>query len=180
MGRKLNIGGVEPTDGWENFNIQEGESVDHVGDAADLSRFEDATFEAVYSSHTLEHWSYRDVPAVLQEWHRVLQPGGMLYVSVPDMAILAYLYLHPNITFPERIHLMRVIYGGHVDPYDYHRCGLDEVFLGAMLVSVGFEEPERVPDFEIFDDTSKLVLLGQLISVNMRARKPQETDGGVE
>jgi len=54
-----------------------GPFVDHVGDAGDLSRFETGTFAAVYASHVLEHFDYKDgLVAALREWNRVLAPGG--------------------------------------------------------------------------------------------------------
>lgn len=43
--------------------------------------FADASFDAIYSSHTFEHigpWKQ-----VLQDWHRVLKPGGFLVIVVP-------------------------------------------------------------------------------------------------
>lgn len=52
------------------------------GDAADLVWFRDATLDFVYSSHLLE--DYIDTTAALQEWLRVLKPGGRLIIFCPD------------------------------------------------------------------------------------------------
>ena len=49
--RKLHIGGKLSAAGWEILNVFDGPNVDHVGDAVDLSRFDDATFAEVYASH---------------------------------------------------------------------------------------------------------------------------------
>lgn len=43
--------------------------------------FEDASQDAVYSSHCLEHMP--DPIAALREWHRVLKIGGHLVIAVP-------------------------------------------------------------------------------------------------
>jgi predicted SAM-dependent methyltransferase len=51
--RRLHIGGVERTEGWEVLNAVPGPAVDHVGNAADLRQFPDGTFTALYSSHVL-------------------------------------------------------------------------------------------------------------------------------
>jgi SAM-dependent methyltransferase len=40
------------------------------------------SFDFVYSSHCLEHM--RDVEIALNNWTRVLRPGGFLYIVVPD------------------------------------------------------------------------------------------------
>ena len=56
--RKLHIGGKEKKEGWEIFNIFPDKDVDHVGNANDLSRFEDNSFSNIYASHILEHFDY--------------------------------------------------------------------------------------------------------------------------
>lgn len=58
--RRLHIGGVERVEGWEVLNAVPGPVVDHVGSAADLRRFADGTFTALYSSHVLEHLDFKD------------------------------------------------------------------------------------------------------------------------
>lgn len=48
--------------------------------------FDDATVRVVYLSHLLEHLFYpRDVMFLLAEIHRVLMPGGLVRVVVPDI-----------------------------------------------------------------------------------------------
>src|SRR4051812_10216180 len=95
--RKLHIGGRIRAEGWEIFDANADAHVDHVGDAADLSRFATGTFEAVYASHVLEHFDYIDsIGATLREWHRVLVVNGMLYVSVPDLEVLASLFVQKD------------------------------------------------------------------------------------
>jgi SAM-dependent methyltransferase len=45
--------------------------------------FEDNSVDEIYASHVLEHLPYGNT--ALQEWLRVLKPGGMLTVVVPDI-----------------------------------------------------------------------------------------------
>ena len=171
--RRLHIGGVERTAGWEVLNALPGPAVDHVGHAADLRRFPDGTFTALYSSHVLEHLDYKgELQAGLREWHRVLAPAGTLYVSVPDLATLAQLFLTAGLTPEQRFMVVRMIFGGHVDPHDYHQTAFDLEILAAFLREAGFVDIERVADFGLFDDTSRLVYAGVPISLNVVARKP--------
>lgn len=58
MGLKLHIGGKEAHPDWKILDIEERPEVDFVGDAADLSQFEDNSVEAIYASHVLEHFHH--------------------------------------------------------------------------------------------------------------------------
>ena len=60
MARRLHLGGTVRTDGWEVFNAIPGDHVDHKGNANDLSRFTNGTFDELYGSHIVEHFDYKD------------------------------------------------------------------------------------------------------------------------
>jgi SAM-dependent methyltransferase len=54
----------------------------------DLTRplpYPDGAFEAVFGSHVLEHLTPGEAEAALRELHRVLQPGGIIRIAVPDL-----------------------------------------------------------------------------------------------
>jgi SAM-dependent methyltransferase len=55
--------------------------------------YEDASFEVVYHSHLLEHFSRAFAPQFLKECCRVLLPGGRMRVVVPDLECIVRLYL---------------------------------------------------------------------------------------
>jgi predicted SAM-dependent methyltransferase len=171
--RKLHIGGLEARNGWEVLDVVPHPHVDHLGNAADLSRFSDATFTVVYASHVLEHFDYlKEIPAVLAEWNRVLVPKGRLYVSVPDLAILAKLFLsRESYTLDERFEVMRMMFGGHANEHDHHQTGMDEEILTRWLKKAGFAEVQRVWTIGLFDDSSSYRFKEQLISLNMMATK---------
>ena len=48
-------------------------------------RYADNSVEAIYSSHTLEHLYLREAERVIAECVRVLQPGGILRLALPDV-----------------------------------------------------------------------------------------------
>lgn len=54
---------------------------DFLGDATTLP-FRDNSLDYVVSSHVLEHVA--NPVAALAEWYRVLRPGGIIYLVVPD------------------------------------------------------------------------------------------------
>jgi predicted SAM-dependent methyltransferase len=173
LSRRLHIGGHVRTTGWEVLDANPGPCVDHVGNAGDLGVFADGTFEQVYASHVLEHFDYQgQLLSTLLEWRRVLAPGGTLCVSVPDLDVLARLFLdRVLLSEGERFMVMRMIFGGHIDRYDYHLVGLNQEFLTGYLNAAGFIGIRRIADFGLFDDTSSMEFKGIPISLNIMATK---------
>jgi predicted SAM-dependent methyltransferase len=62
-------------------------------DATARIPFADRSVDAVYSSHMIEHLDRREARAFLREARRVLQPGGVLRVAAPDLALLVKGYV---------------------------------------------------------------------------------------
>lgn len=61
--------------------------------AAKKLPFHEGSVEVVYTSHMLEHLDRTQAQAFLQEVLRVLKPGGVIRISVPDLKILVDQYL---------------------------------------------------------------------------------------
>jgi len=55
--------------------------------------FEDESVDAVYHSHVLEHFPPAEAIKFLAECRRVLKPGGVIRVVVPDLESIAKAYL---------------------------------------------------------------------------------------
>ncbi len=58
--------------------------------------FPDQHFDAVYHSHVLEHLKPTDGIRLLEECLRVLKPGGIARIVVPDLERIAKLYLEKH------------------------------------------------------------------------------------
>ncbi|MBD1906963.1 methyltransferase domain-containing protein [Funiculus sociatus GB2-A5] len=173
---KLHIGGTEPHPDWKILDIEARPEVDFVGDAAHLTQFEDNSIEAIYASHVLEHFYYGlndELINVLREWYRVLQQNGKLFISVPDLKVLCWLYLHPSLMPMERYQIMRIIFGGQTNQYDVHKVGFDVDILALYLEEAGFQNYQAVPEFGLFKDCSSLRLVDTLISLNVVATKAE-------
>jgi SAM-dependent methyltransferase len=57
----------------------------------DMSPVASESVDAVWSSHNLEHIHRHEVPAALAEFIRVLRPGGLLLLTLPDLQQVAEL-----------------------------------------------------------------------------------------
>lgn len=172
MSLKINIGGDKPKEGWKLLNVIDNGEIDFIQNASDLSNFSNNSVDEIYASHIVEHFDFaNELYPTLGEWLRILKPGGIFYISVPDLFILIDIMKECTIV-EDRFLVMQFIYGGHVNKYDYHYTGFDEMLLHELLDSVGFVNIRRVSEFNLFDDTSSHKLGGRLFSINMIAEKP--------
>lgn len=92
--KKLNLGcGARALPSWTNLDFQAVPGLVLAHDLRTPLPFSNDTFDVVYHSHVLEHLSPADAARFLAECHRVLRPGGVLRVLVPDLEDKARLYL---------------------------------------------------------------------------------------
>jgi predicted SAM-dependent methyltransferase len=92
--QRLNWGcGTQPMPGWINSDIKDGPGIDISCDIRDGLPLEDSSLDYVTSIHALPELPYPDIGTALVELRRVLKPGGVLRLSLPDLdrALRAYL-----------------------------------------------------------------------------------------
>lgn len=58
---------------------------DIVASCVAMPMIEDESYDCVFASHVVEHLFFHEVGMALAEFHRVLKPGGILEVFVPDL-----------------------------------------------------------------------------------------------
>jgi SAM-dependent methyltransferase len=77
---------------WVNSDIEAGTGIDVVADIRKGLPFPDDHFDYIVSIHVLPELGYRELDPALKELRRVLKPGGVLRLSLPDLdlAINAY------------------------------------------------------------------------------------------
>lgn len=91
---KLNIGcGDHFHPDWCNLDVRSQNPAVIEFDVRRGLPFNDDSFDVVYHSHVLEHLTAADGERLMQECRRVLRPGGVLRVVVPDLETIAALYL---------------------------------------------------------------------------------------
>lgn len=80
---------------WISIDISEQSDI-----SLDLSRqipFPDNCIAQIYSSHLLEHFSYpHPLMSLLSECYRILKPGGLFKVAVPNARIYIEAYIKPE------------------------------------------------------------------------------------
>jgi SAM-dependent methyltransferase len=113
------------------------EKVDVRADVRDLP-FDDGSYDLIESHHVIEHLDRRDGERALKEWHRVLAPGGICFVSCPDI-LANYDVLVKSVGTPEYWdQMVMVIYGEGGAPGLHHLYGYCRESLTRALIGVGF------------------------------------------
>jgi predicted SAM-dependent methyltransferase len=125
---KLNLGsGPVRVEGYISVDIREDAQPDLLADAAHLTMVEDNSIDAIYASHLLEHFAYNE--PVLEEWHRVLVPGGEILIIVPDFMHMYELYIAGAFTLE---FFNGIFYGQAGYPPEYQH---KQVFTPVMLIN---------------------------------------------
>ena len=90
----LNVGcGNKFHRAWTNIDMVSADPAVRAANLIEGIPCETGTFDVVYHSQVLEHIPKDSAPAFLAECLRVLKPGGILRVVVPDMEDMAREYL---------------------------------------------------------------------------------------
>jgi predicted SAM-dependent methyltransferase len=110
-------------------------SIDNLGDIG--------PFDVVWCSHCLEHLHFYEAEQAMREFYRVLKPGGVCVIMVPDLEgieptedMVYYVDGAGPITGLD-------MYYGHrgyssTNPYMMHKCGFVSQTLRGMFSRAGF------------------------------------------
>ena len=66
--------------------------------------FKNNTIENIYSSHFIEHLNFEQVLIFFKECFRVMNPGGIIRISCPDLRILCKKYIEKDKKFFQHIY----------------------------------------------------------------------------
>lgn len=140
---KLHLGsGGQPKQGWVNIDLA-GDPIDLAWNLANGIPFADASVDAIFHEHLLEHIPLQAGVGVMDECFRVLRPGGILRVGVPDAGELLRSYvgdgerieaIHPG--RPTRMLAVQELFYWH-----RHTTMYDEETLALMFKAGGFAAP---------------------------------------
>jgi predicted SAM-dependent methyltransferase len=175
---KLHLGcGKRHIPGFIHIDAVDYPHVDHVATIDNLSFIQDNSVDLIYNCHVLEHFKRKDVERVLSEWFRVIKPGGILRVSVPDFSKLCEVYQREgNINL-----VIGALFGRQDYLYNIHYNVFDFASLSTALTNCGFKDVKqydwRKTEHADIDDFSQAYIPhmdkenGTLISLNVECKK---------
>lgn len=87
---------------WEEVTLDIDERVkpDIVDKLPELAKVEAGSFDAVFSSHNVEHLYPHEAPVAFRAFHRVLKDDGLLIVTCPDLQALGERLVSGDIDTP--------------------------------------------------------------------------------
>lgn len=133
---KLHLGcGSRLWDGYVNIDAVGG---DVQADIRALP-YEDDTADEIAAIHVFEHLYFNEAPKVLQEWHRVLKPGGVLVLELPCLDKVLAIYRSTNLIDDQM--MLWPLYGDprtHKSELDLHKWAWTMRALKAALENAGF------------------------------------------
>lgn len=145
-----------PDDHWRivSLDIDPATNPDICLDARDLGSLLAAEYDAIYMSHTLEHFIRDEALEILRSFQRILKPDGMVYLRVPDIGLLnthlaqgktledvAFSSASGPITYRD----IRDGYGPELargNDWYRHKFGYDTVSMSQILTEAGFQRAE--------------------------------------
>lgn len=183
---KLNVGSftVMLHNGWLNLDIidcQQWASAHHYKflhmDASKPMRLDANTVDLMVSSHMLEHLAWNDGLAFLKEAYRVLKPGGVLRLSVPDAEKIVNYYKENKLQMFDELNVVSkqnpcqsfkmwsLLFEGHKIAYDWnslHKIGTEA---GFSVKRKNFNEGHKqiiaetmdfLPDLSVYVEMTKI------------------------
>lgn len=121
-------------EGYKHHDVRPLEGLDHVCDFFDIPSSIEEKFNEVHLTHALEHFPTAETQKVLGIISDLLEPGGKLYIEVPNFGWHATLLLEGK----DR-QAVYYAFGGQLDQYDFHKTGFTESILNEELGKAGFD-----------------------------------------
>lgn len=141
---KLNLGcGDDYMEGWINVDAFNKNRVDADFDITDIP-YNDNTVDEIKAFHIIEHFPWTQANRNIREWHRVLKPGGRLWLETPDFAASCKEFAAAS---DQQRLLLRGHFFAHAGdaPGQQHYFLYTEFELRHELVSTGFKIINRIP-----------------------------------
>ncbi len=134
------------------FDIDPAVEPDIIGSLTDMSAVDSGSVDAIWSSHNVEHLYHHQVPIALAEFFRVLSPGGVALITLPDIQKVAEQVATGNLEDPlyftgggAPIAAIDILYGWGTsirdgNHYMAHLTAFTAESLQQKLIAAGFQD----------------------------------------
>lgn len=134
----------------DRLDINPDVNPDIIADITDLGCVPSNEYDAVYSSHNIEHVYAHQVEAVLKDFYRVLTPKGFLIITCPDLESVCEQVIQKGLVEPlydsaaGPISAIDILYGhrqsiANGNTFMSHKCGFTFQVIANCLEHSGFK-----------------------------------------
>lgn len=143
---KLNLGcGADVRQGWENLDYNPNVCKRRGVKRCDVFKklpYPDGSVSEIHARYVLEYGSYHRTPQVIEEWLRVLEPGGTITIAVPDFEAIARDYVSGRMAY---LTAVIMLFGTQQHWQDCRKTAIDWAMIVGQLNHWGCEGIERLP-----------------------------------
>jgi predicted SAM-dependent methyltransferase len=158
-----------------NVDARPAPHIHYVCNVTDLVIFQNDYADLVYACHVLEHVHHNALKKTLWEWRRILKPGGILRLSVPDFDKILHIYESSSRDINS---ILDPLMGGQDYEYNIHYSVFNQKYLIDKLKEAKFNEvrqwcPSSVSNHNFRDWANSDVVRGKPfpVSLNLEAVK---------
>jgi len=149
MELKLNLGcGKDIREGYVNIDLHSDpvhESKVLKMDVTNLSEFKTDSVDEILALDIIEHHPGIKIEKIIQEWIRVLKPGGKILIRTPDIEVVCEIYFKQakegKINWKR---LSDIIYGSQITQYQFHCIMFSFDWLKQLLEKYGVEKVVKI------------------------------------
>jgi hypothetical protein len=182
---RLNWGcGSHVLPGWINTDVKQAPEVDLVADIREGLPLAESSIEYAVSVHALPELRYDEVVPTMLELKRVLKPGGVLRLVLPDLRKAIDAYVEGNGSYFHLVEADATTLGGRLITqilwYGYSRTLFTSDFTAELLTRAGYVDLALCRPHQTASRFAEIVELDnrEEESFYMEATKPEPGEGG--
>jgi len=147
---KIEFGcGETPTkEGFKTCDIRNLPGIDYVCPSWEIDQhIDENSVDEIFSRHFFEHLTFAQGERQLEVWYKILKPGGICEMMLPNMTFHIKQWIERN-SEKEIKHAMAGFWGWQRgefnDTWDVHKSGYDKELLTGLVSKKGFTNIESL------------------------------------
>lgn len=121
---------------------------DMFADIRDLPFFE-GSIDEIRSVQVFEHFSYNEGIQLLDNWYKLLKPGGVLHIDIPDLDGTIDLY-NKATSLKEKEWAIRLLMGSQKNEYGLHKGMYTKQMIEKTLLGHGYKNVRFLPNIHFY------------------------------
>jgi len=179
---KLHLGcGKRFIPGYIHIDIDKFDHIDYIHDISKLPIITNSSVEEIYTCGSFAYFDRQEAKLVLNEWNRVLIPGGILRIAVTNFEACVKIYQASGL---DARGILGPIFGRwniNDNQFIYQKTVYDFQSIKKLLESNNFQDTKIFDPYKVlpvgYDDASMAYIPhmdrnGLLISLNVECNKP--------